>query len=122
MLDWFRRRSHALAATLMLALAALGIPHSAEPSHDPDFAIGANVTHDASAHRMADGSETDGRSAHCAICHAARSFQPRDQVRKVATHIPEVVGLFDFEVLIAVSTPAVLQPSLRGPPASPATV
>jgi hypothetical protein len=123
MLHWLHRRTRHTAATLVVSLVALGIPHSDDPNHDADCVIGAFVMHDASAHRLtAKDSDGSNHSNHCLACHAARSFRPRAQLRYAAAPVSTRTIVVHLTIVTASSAGPHKRPPLRAPPASPRTV
>jgi hypothetical protein len=102
---------------LIASLAVLGFPHSADPHHDADCALGVVVNHDAAAHRMvAGGADADSHTPHCVACHAARSLRPHVPLKDLTAPSTDAVTLFHPHIAACCSTAQVVQPPLRAPP------
>ena len=119
MLQWFRSRGSEIAPALLLALAALALPHAGDYAHDADGDFAPLVVHSAARHAVSTPIPPDESSDHCAICHAARSFRPLIQINFLAGAPLNAAG-FNALDLLAVATAAIAaQPPLRAPPTSP---
>ena len=119
---WFRARARTVAATLLVSLTSLGMslyaPHSAD-CHDPDCET-VLVAHDASAHRVtAAPAAAETHPLHCLVCHWARSFRPRIEVRFLTTPAAQAGAVVHVEFFTAAVSAPVAQPPLRSPPSSP---
>jgi hypothetical protein len=120
---WFRDRARIVAAILLVSLTSLGVslyaPHAAD-CHDADCGI-ILVAHDASAHRLAANSSSAGtQPLHCLVCHWARSFRPRIEVRFLTAPAAQAGVTVHVEYFTAAVSAPVAQPPLRSPPSSPA--
>ena len=123
MLSWFRSTAPGVAATLLLSLAALGGsfygPHPAD-CHDADCGA-IFVAHDASAHRVtAAPAAAETHPLHCLVCHWARSFRPRIEVRFVTAPAAQAGVVVHVQNFPTGAGAPVAQPPLRSPPSSPA--
>lgn len=122
MLQWFRAHSLRIAATLILAMGAVGA--SAALPHEDDCHDAACrsivVEHNAAAHRIGAASAADdSHPLHCLVCHWVRAFRPRTEVRFVSTLTADA-GISVPVALFTISSRApVAQPPLRSPPSSP---
>ena len=124
-LTWFRTRRSSLTVTVLLSLVVMGgsqlAPHP-DDCHDT-LCIPAVVAHDASAHRIGDGAvPTHDHQLHCLVCDWVRSFRPRAEAAFLPAPAPKVGAHVVVDVFTAALADLVAQPSLRGPPASPALV
>ena len=122
MLRWFRSTAPGIAGTLLLSLAALGVsfyaPHPAD-CHDADCGA-ILVVHDASAHRLtANPSTAEPQPLHCLVCHWARSFRPRIEVRFITAPAAQAGVVVHIEYFTAAARARAAQPPLRSPPSSP---
>jgi hypothetical protein len=122
MLSWFRSTAPGVAATLLLSLAALGRsfygPHPAD-CHDADCGA-IFIAHDASAHRVtAAPAAADTHPLHCLVCHWARSFRPRVEVRFLTAPAAQAGFVVHIEYFTASARARAAQPPLRSPPSSP---
>ena len=125
MMTWFRAQARSVAATLLLSLATLGVSfYAPHPADCHDVACGAIlVAHDASAHRLtANPSAAETHPRHCLVCHWARSFRPRIEVRFLTAPAATPGVTIHVEYFTAAVTARVAQPPLRSPPSSPAGV
>lgn len=123
MLTRFRRRTRYAAAALLVSVVALGVPHSFDPHHDADWDGGVVIHHDESAHQMGEPDDTqDNHPLHCLACHWARSFRLRSIIAHLAPPNPEATKLVHSHAVPESSGQGVVQPPLRGPPASPRIV
>lgn len=121
MLTWFRARSSCVAIAVLASLASLGVslvqPH---PIDCHDNCVTASVVHDAAAHRIgAEAPEADSHPLHCLVCHFARSFRPRSEVKFVTAPATAAGTLVHLETFSASPAARAVQPPLRAPPASP---
>jgi hypothetical protein len=119
---WFRAWARTVAATLLVSLASLGMslyaPHAVD-CHDVDCGT-ILVAHDASAHRLtADPSAPETHPLHCLVCHWARSFRPRSEVRFLTAPAAQAGVVVHVEYVTAAVSAPVAQPPLRSPPSSP---
>ena len=119
---WFRARARAVSATLLVSLASLGMslyaPHPAD-CHDADCET-ILVAHDASAHRVtAAPAAAETHPLHCLVCHWARSFRPRIEVRFLTAPAAQAGVTVHVEYFTAAVSAPVAQPPLRAPPSSP---
>jgi hypothetical protein len=121
MLKWFRTRASAIVPALLLALAALTLPH-ADPDHDADGAFALLVVHDASGHGVSAPPSEDGEPSHCAICHWSRPFRPLTQTTVLAITSVAAAGFSRIDDFRAAKTDSAAQPPLRAPPDSPERV
>jgi hypothetical protein len=120
MLQWFRLKASRIAATVIVAMAAVGgsavAPHE-DDCHDATCRS-ILVEHDAAAHRIGAASTADdNHPLHCLVCHWVRAFRPRIEVRFVSTLTADA-GISVPVALFTISGRApVAQPPLRSPPA-----
>jgi hypothetical protein len=119
---WFRARARAVSATLLVSLASLGMslyaPHPAD-CHDADCGT-ILVAHDASAHRVtAAPTAAETHPLHCLVCHWARSFRPRIEVRFLTAPAAQAGVTVHVEYFTTAVSAPVAQPPLRAPPSSP---
>lgn len=121
MLSWFRVRSRSIASAALLALATLTISSAApHPDDCHDAECGVSLPHDPNGHSVGRPQESSGQPFHCVLCHWTRSVRPT----------PETTPLFEpalaedvrvsIDAFIALSQNFLTQPSLRGPPTTPA--
>ena len=116
MLQWFRESPRRVAAILVVSLAALGVPHTADPNHDADYAIGVVAAQDGWANKLVSGDlRTEKHHDHCIACHATRSGWTRPQLRHAAPASLAAPVLL-FAIVTARSADPLAQPSLRAPP------
>jgi hypothetical protein len=119
---WFRVRARTVAATLLVSLVSLGMSlyaRHAVDCHDADCGT-ILVAHDASAHRVAsDPAAAEAHPLHCLVCHWARSFRPRIEVRFLAAPAAQAGVTVHVEYSTAAVSAPVAQPPLRSPPSSP---
>ena len=116
MLQWFRESPRRVAAILVVSLAALGVPHTADPNHDADYAIGVVAAQDGWANQLVSGDlRTEKHHDHCIACHATRSGWTRPQLRHAAPASLAAPVLL-FAIVTARSADPLAQPSLRAPP------
>lgn len=111
---WFRQRLTPVALVVLIAVAALGLPH-AEDGHDADCTLVA-VAHDASAHRVGAASTHDvAPPVHCLACHWLRALSRPCAARQVERQAASHIGLrSDAPALPAFALDT--RPPLRGPP------
>jgi hypothetical protein len=119
MLNRLRWHARETAAALIVAIAALSLPHSLDPHHDADNH--GVVIHDASGHRIGGPESTqDDHPLHCLACHLARSSRLRPDGVQLGQPDPQPATLVRAPSSSKASGPSHAQPSLRAPPASPA--
>jgi hypothetical protein len=119
MLNRLRRRSAFAAVLIAAVFGTIGAPHSTDPRHDSDRAI-VVVPHNHADHQLrSPGADSDSTDTHCVLCHFARTFRPRGDVRAVSAPPTRGTAHHPAEVFVAYSTDRVTQPPLRAPPASP---
>jgi hypothetical protein len=111
---WFRRHLSPVAAALLVSIAALSVPHEAEPGHESEF-VGF-VAGDGSDGAFSTESPDEGHEFHCLACHWARAFRPAVEARYLALpsdngRIARPSGVARGHYRFPVS-----QPSLRSPP------
>lgn len=119
MLNRLRRRARETAAALIVAIAALSLPHSLDPHHDADNH--GVVVHDESGHRIGgpDSGQED-HPLHCLACHLARSSRLRPDGVQLGLPGAQPTTPLHAPASSKASGPSHVQPSLRAPPASPA--
>src|SRR5688572_30456296 len=116
MLRWFRHSASTIAATLLVAMAALGqasvVPHG-DDCHEACAAFA--VEHDPSAHRFeaAPQASADGHPLHCVVCHWARAFRPDTEVRFTHTVGAAAGSLVQLDSSPVVRPVIAAQPPLR---------
>jgi hypothetical protein len=113
---WFRRHLSPVAAALLVSIAALSVPHEAEPGHESEFA--GFVAGDGSDGVLSTEGSGEGHEIHCLACHWARAFRPAVEGRYLAQlpdngRIARQVGAPRGHLHSPIS-----QPSLRSPPAA----
>lgn len=116
-MQWFRAHTARIAAVTMVSMAIVGasavVPHD-DDSHDT-YAFA--VAHDHSAHRVeAAGSDAGSHPLHCLVCHWARSFRPRTEVRIVSLPATAAGISLPLELFSISAADQVSQPPLRSPP------
>jgi len=121
-MTWFRAKVRIIAAVLLASLASLGgslyAPHAVD-CHDADCGT-ILVAHDASAHRVtAAAAAAETHPLHCLVCHWARSFRPRIEVRFLTAPAAQAGFVVHIEYFTAAARPRAAQPPLRSPPSSP---
>jgi hypothetical protein len=122
MLQWFRARARAIAATALISLATLSVWSAAPHQDDCHEAICASVVvpHDPSAHSIGRDTSTADRPLHCVLCHWTRMSRPSaDTAHHLAPDVERNVG-FLVHLVRTPQTFVSAQPPLRAPPASPA--
>ena len=78
------------------------------------------VAHDASAHRVtAAPAAAETHPLHCLVCHWARSFRPRIEVRFLTAPAAQAGVVVHVEYFTAAARARAAQPPLRSPPSSP---
>ena len=122
MLRWFRVHASRIALAAIVSLTGVGTsaisPHE-DDCHDPACRAMA-VEHDAAAHHLtAPPAGGDAHPLHCLVCHWARSFRPRTEVRTLSTPVAEAGTIVHVELFTAAAAAPAAQPPLRSPPASP---
>lgn len=120
MLRWFRLHASRVATTLLVSVIAVGgsmvSPHP-EDCHDAACTPGA-VVHDASAHQIGGARPSaDSHPLHCLVCHWARSFRPRTEIRFVSAPAAQAGVRIHVESFTVAPVTTVAQPPLRSPPA-----
>ncbi len=118
---WFRVRPRWVTTLLVLALAAVQMPHLAAAHHDEHGTV--IVSHDASAHRVGgSGVGQSDRQEHCLACHWGRSLRLglESSVPKAPAIEPADVRVSD-QPSVSGRAP-VAQPSLRSPPFLPIAI
>jgi hypothetical protein len=116
MFRWLRARAAWVAPAVLVALLALALPHGGGAHHDADGALGVAVAHDASAHAIGRGAQSDERPEHCAICHWSRTFHSLTKVRVLAVSMVEARKPVRPDVHTAAGRTIAAQPPLRAPP------
>jgi hypothetical protein len=111
---WSRRRLSAIAIALLVAIAALSVPHEAQRGHESEFA--GFVAGDGSDGVFSTENPDAGHQFHCLACHWARAFRPAVEARYLASpadngRIARSAGVARGDYRLPVS-----QPSLRAPP------
>lgn len=112
---WFRRHLSPVAAALLVSIAALSVPHGAEPGHESEFA--GFVAGDGSDGNLSGEQSGDGSEIHCLACHWARAFRPSTEGRYVAEPFDAAPVARHAGAVPGRRAAAVSQPSLRSPPA-----
>lgn len=112
-----RRRVSSIALALLVSIAALSVPHGAEPGHEPEFAgfLAADGTDGA----LAPATSTEGHELHCLACHWARAFRPVVETRYLAQPIDNARIARHVRSERGHHSSPVSQPSLRSPPVAP---
>ena len=121
-MTWFRAKSRIVAAALLVSLASLGgslyAPHAVD-CHDAECGT-IFVAHDASAHRVsAAPAAAETHPLHCLVCHWARSFRPRIEVRFLTAPAAQAGYVVHIEYFTPAARARAAQPPLRSPPSSP---
>ena len=111
---WVRHALTPVAVLVLVATAALGLPHT-EKGHDADCTLIA-VAHDAAAHRIGAASTHDtAPPVHCLACHWLRSLSRPSLAGQCAPQATARLGLrADTPALLSLTVAA--RPPLRGPP------
>jgi hypothetical protein len=113
---FWRAHMSAVAVALLVAMAALGVPHAADPGHDAEFAA-LPVAHDAAAHRVTTpGTPGGAHPLHCLACHWARAFRPAIEAAYAASPAADIHARRQADVPSASHAVPVSQPPLRSPP------
>jgi hypothetical protein len=120
MLSWCRRRAHQIATALLVAVAALALPHTFDVHHDADGH--GFVFHDESSHRISAPNPAADHSGHCVACHAGRSFRLATAGLPLAPPVAPAAAHFVPHPSAAASGQEAAQPPLRAPPPTPASV
>jgi hypothetical protein len=122
MLQWFRARSRAIAASALISLATLSVWSAAPHQADCHEAICASVVvpHDPSAHSIGRDTSTADPPLHCVLCHWTRTSRPSADTAYHLTPAVERNVRFLVDLVRAPQTFVAAQPPLRAPPSSPA--
>jgi hypothetical protein len=114
MRTWSRRRLSSIAVVLLIAIAALSLPHAPEPGHEPEAA--GFVAGDGSDGVLTAATPVEGQEIHCLACHWARAFRPVVETRFLAQPIDHARIARHVRAEPGRRSSPVSQPSLRAPP------
>jgi hypothetical protein len=114
MRTWSRRRLSSIAVVLLISIAALSLPHGAEPGHEPEFA--GFVAGDGTDGVLTPEAPGEGQELHCLACHWARAFRPVIETRFLAQPIDDTRLARHVRAEAGRRSSPVSQPSLRAPP------
>jgi hypothetical protein len=121
MLSWFRERSRSMASAALFALVTLTISSAAphpDDCHDVDCAL--TLPHDPTGHSIGKPQESSGQPIHCVLCHWTRSVRPTPETTPFFEPALSEDVRVSIDAFIALAQNFLAQPSLRGPPATPA--
>jgi hypothetical protein len=119
MLTFVRARTSSVAATLLVSLLSLQLPHPGDADHDSHGSL-ALFAHDPASHAVRNTVPEEGTPPlHCVVCHLARSLRPQADASSLPLPVVSTGTHAHLEVFTAARPAPLAQPPLRSPPASP---